>query len=56
MEEVKRTGARPPEASDADKRVARAQQSYDLGAIGWNSIDASGAPEETAAMARAVLD
>ncbi len=51
-----RVGARAPDASDADKSVARAQESYDLGAIGWNSIDASGTPEETAAMARAALD
>jgi uncharacterized protein len=51
-----RVGARAPEASDADPSVAQAQESYDLGTIGWNSIDASGAPEETAARARAVLD
>jgi uncharacterized protein len=51
-----RVNARAPEASDADPTVARAQESYDLGAIAWNCIDASGTPEETAAMARAVLD
>jgi hypothetical protein len=50
-----RVGGRGRDASDADADVARAQQSYDLGALDWTRIDASGTPEHTLARARAAI-
>ena len=50
-----RVGARRPDASDADAKVARAQEGYDLGPIDWRQIDASGAPAAVLARARAAL-
>jgi predicted kinase len=37
-----RIGGRRGDASDADAAVARAQEDYDLGHLGWARIDASG--------------
>jgi aminoglycoside phosphotransferase family enzyme/predicted kinase len=42
-----RVGGRSRDASDADAAVARAQESYDLGAFTWTRIDASRTPENT---------
>jgi aminoglycoside phosphotransferase family enzyme/predicted kinase len=53
---VARVGGRSRDASDADAAVARVQESYDLGALGWARIDASGTPEETFARARGVIE
>jgi uncharacterized protein len=50
-----RVGARPRDASDADAAVARMQERYDIGALDWTPIDASGKPEATLARARAAL-
>jgi aminoglycoside phosphotransferase family enzyme/predicted kinase len=50
-----RVGGRSRDASDADAAVARAQESYDVGALTWTRIDASGAPEDTLRAAQAVL-
>jgi aminoglycoside phosphotransferase family enzyme/predicted kinase len=50
-----RVGARSRDASDADAAVARTQGSYDLGALDWTRVDASGTPEETLVRARATM-
>ena len=53
---VARVGGRSGDASDADAAVARAQESYDLGALDWARVDASGNPEETLARARTAIE
>ncbi len=50
-----RVGSRGPDASDADARVARIQDEFDIGTITWTIIDASGSPEQTLAEARAAM-
>jgi len=50
-----RVGARRADASDADARVAREQEAYDLGAMDWTRIDASGTPDDALKSARAAL-
>ncbi len=45
---LRRIGGRVNDASDADAKVARHQQDYDLGDMGWTEIDASGTPAQTA--------
>lgn len=52
---IRRVGSRRGDASDADADVARRQEQYDLGALDWARIDASGTPEETLARARQQL-
>ena len=52
---VSRVGSRSDDASDADAQVAQTQEHYELGALDWATVDASGAPEETLRRARAVL-
>jgi aminoglycoside phosphotransferase family enzyme/predicted kinase len=52
---VARIGGRAHDASDADARVARAQEQYDLGAIDWAEVDAGGDPPATLRRAREVL-
>jgi aminoglycoside phosphotransferase family enzyme/predicted kinase len=52
---VARVCGRAHDASDADARIARAQEQYDLGAIDWETVDASGDPPATLSRARAVL-
>ena len=50
-----RVGGRTHDASDADRKVAQMQEGYDLGALDWPRVDASGTVAETAARARAML-
>jgi len=52
---VARVGTRAHDASDADAAVARAQERYNLGAMDWDEIDASGDAAETLERARAML-
>jgi uncharacterized protein len=52
---VARIGKREKDASDADARVARAQEDYDIGPLDWTEVDASGTPDETLARARKAL-
>ena len=49
------SAARERDASDANADVARAQESYDLGALAWHRVDASGTPETTLQRAKAAL-
>ena len=50
-----RLGTRTGDASDADARVARMQDQFDLGRIAWSKVDASGTAEDTLIRARAML-
>ena len=52
---ARRAGARERDASDANAEVARAQERYDLGALTWHRVDASGTPNETLQRAKAAL-
>jgi aminoglycoside phosphotransferase family enzyme/predicted kinase len=52
---IERVGARERDASDAGAEVARAQESYELGALDWTRIDASGTPEDTLRRAKASI-
>ena len=42
-----RVGGRKGDISDADAAVARSQEQYDLGALQWAPVDATGSPEQT---------
>jgi uncharacterized protein len=52
---IARVGGRKADASDADAAIARQQEQYDLGAMQWTLIDASGPPEQTLRRARTAL-
>ena len=52
---IARVGIRVADASDADADVARAQERYDLGALDWVAVDASGTPDDTLQRAQAAL-
>jgi aminoglycoside phosphotransferase family enzyme/predicted kinase len=51
-----RLSTRGRDPSDADAAVARLQQSYDVGALEWTRIDASGTRDETLARARKAVN
>jgi hypothetical protein len=42
-----RVGRRQRDASDATPEIAGLQEKYDIGAVDWAVIDASGTPEQT---------
>jgi predicted kinase len=50
-----RVGGRKGDASDADAVVAHRQEQYDLGALNWTTVDASGKPDETLQRTKAAL-
>jgi aminoglycoside phosphotransferase family enzyme/predicted kinase len=50
-----RVGGRKGDASDADASIARSQEQYDLGAMQWTPVDASGSAEETLRRTKAAL-
>ncbi len=50
-----RVGGRTHDASDADAAVARRQEEYEIDALDWLAVDASGSPEETLRRGRAAL-
>ena len=52
---ARRAGTRERDASDANAEMARAQESYDLGALTWHRVDASGTPDDTLQRAKATL-
>ena len=51
-----RIGGRTRDASDADTKVALAQESYAIGALDWAEVDASGTAEQTLARAETALE
>jgi predicted kinase len=53
---VKRVGRRQRDASDATPEIAELQEKYDLGAVDWAAIDASGAPEQTLRQCKLRID
>ena len=50
-----RIGQRRRDASDADAAIARAQENYDIGALDWKPVDASGEPATTLSRAKAMV-
>jgi predicted kinase len=51
----RRVGTRRRDASDATPEIAALQEKYDIGAIDWAIIDASGTPEQTLERCRSAL-
>ena len=49
---LSRVGRRAGDASDATAEIARLQEKYDIGALDWAVIDASGMPGQTLARCR----
>ena len=52
---LKRVGNRARDASDATPQIAELQEKYDIGAVDWTVIDASGTPEQTLQLCRAAI-
>jgi predicted kinase len=43
----RRIGQRAADASDATAKIAEFQENYDIGRLGWATIDTSGTPAQT---------
>jgi aminoglycoside phosphotransferase family enzyme/predicted kinase len=43
----RRVGRREADASDATSEIAGLQEKYDIGAVEWTNVDATGTPEQT---------
>jgi aminoglycoside phosphotransferase family enzyme/predicted kinase len=52
---MKRVGQRKSDASDATPAIVALQENYELGALDWARIDASGTPEQTLTRSRSEL-
>ena len=52
---LQRIAARGKDASDASREVALKQEGYDIGALDWSVVDASGSAQETLAQASATI-
>ena len=52
---IARVKSRRHDVSDADAGVAREQEAYEVGALDWRAIDASGTPQDTLRHARTAL-
>jgi hypothetical protein len=52
---LERIDGRTNDASDAGRKIAEKQESYDAGPIEWPEVDAGGRPEEAVANARTAL-
>ena len=50
-----RIGQRTGDASDATRDVGLKQETFAIGAVGWNIVDASGTPDQSLQRARASL-
>ena len=51
----RRVGTRSRDASDATPEIAALQEKYEIGAIDWTIIDASGTPEQTLERCRSAI-
>jgi hypothetical protein len=51
----RRVGARGRDASDATPEIAALQEKFDIGAVDWTVIDASGTPEQTLKLCQSAI-
>ncbi len=51
----RRVGTRGRDASDATPEIAALQEKYDIGAVDWTLIDASGTPEQTLKLCQSAI-
>ena len=51
----RRVGARRHDASDATPEIAALQEKFDIGAVDWTPIDASGTPEQTLKLCQSAI-
>lgn len=53
---LKRVGNRQGDASDATAEIAELQENYDIGAVDWTVIDASGTPDQTLQLCQSAVN